>query len=103
MSEYCLTFGEVAECGFDQWRQVKPFASKFTKRRLLVILLRFCQEAKTTGKITAVLRRKEATNFCSRREAVLKGRHRSHHSGGFTTDGEAHEDRNIHTARARLH
>jgi hypothetical protein len=36
---------------------------------------------------------KKAADFGSRREAVLKDRHRSHHSGGFITEGEAHDYR----------
>jgi hypothetical protein len=53
----------------------------------------FLRKGKNDRQNYVVLRCKKAADFGSRREAVLKDRHRSHYSSGFTTEGEEHDYR----------
>jgi hypothetical protein len=65
----------------------KPFASNAFQRWLLVILLRFAKKQKRQAKLLWCSAVEKEADFGSRREPVLKGRHRSHYSSGFTTEG----------------
>jgi hypothetical protein len=53
-------------------------------------------QVKKTVKIPAMLA--QARDFGPRREAVLKGRYRSRHSGGFITEGEVPMSKPTHIA-----